>query len=238
MAAAWAVLVVLLAAAQAASAAPATAPAFLWAPKNYGRSDDTKEVVHYQTVSSKSLAKSVLAEGGWSNFICSREAAQRNVDVAVIFIGSTLQSADISKDNQVDPALADRLKLSFTSSNFSMAFPYVSTSDDEKLESSLLSGFAANCNSGFERNDITYTDKCTVSGQDLYKYPNMDAINDLVVSGRANPFGRTGLIVFCSGGFQRLGRLVKSEGELLAQLVELLEHSGAKYTILYCFLSS
>jgi hypothetical protein len=36
MAAAWAVLVVLLAAAQAASAAPATAPAFLWAPKNYG----------------------------------------------------------------------------------------------------------------------------------------------------------------------------------------------------------
>jgi len=114
-----------------------------------------------------------------------------------------------------------------------MAFPYVSTSDDEKLESSLLSGFAANCNSGFERNDITYTDKCTVSGQDLYKYPNMDAINDLVVSGRANPFGRTGLIVFCSGGFQRLGRLVKSEGELLAQLVELLEDSGAKYTILY-----
>ena len=58
-----------------------------------------------------------------------------------------------------------------------MAFPYVSTSDDEKLENSLLSGFADNCNSGFERNDITYTDKCTVSGQDLYKYPNMDAIN-------------------------------------------------------------
>jgi len=111
MAAAWAALAVLLAAAQVASAAPVTAPAFLWAPKNYGRSDDTKEVVHYQTVSSKSLAKSVLAEGGWSNFICSREAAQRNVDVAVIFIGSTLQSADISKDNQVDPALADTLKV-------------------------------------------------------------------------------------------------------------------------------
>ncbi|KAJ1254432.1 hypothetical protein BS78_K062700 [Paspalum vaginatum] len=233
MAAAWAVLAVLLAAAQVASAAQVTAPAFLWAPKNYGRFDDTKEVVHYQTVSPKSLAKSVLDEGGWSNFICSREAAQRNVDVAIIFIGSTLQSADISKENQVDPALADTLKLSFTSSNFSMAFPYVSTSDDEKLENSLLSGFAENCNSGFERNDITYTDKCSVSGQDLYKYPNMDAINDLVVSGRADPFGRTELIVFCSGGFNDLGLRVKSEGELLAQLVELLEHSGAKYTILY-----
>jgi len=37
MAAAWAaVLAVLLAAAQAASAALVTAPAFLWAPKNYG----------------------------------------------------------------------------------------------------------------------------------------------------------------------------------------------------------
>jgi len=36
MAAAWAVLAVLLVAAQAASAAPVVAPAFLWAPKNYG----------------------------------------------------------------------------------------------------------------------------------------------------------------------------------------------------------
>jgi len=36
MATAWAVLAVLLVAAQAASAAPVVAPAFLWAPKNYG----------------------------------------------------------------------------------------------------------------------------------------------------------------------------------------------------------
>jgi len=59
-----------------------------------------------------------------------------------------------------------------------MAFPYVSTSDDEKLENSLLSGFAENCNNGFERNHITYTDTCSVSGQDLEKYTNMDAINE------------------------------------------------------------
>jgi hypothetical protein len=57
-----------------------------------------------------------------------------------------------------------------------MAFPYVSTSDDEKLENSLLSSFAENCNSGFGRNRITYTDTCTVSGQDVKKYHNMDAI--------------------------------------------------------------
>ncbi|PWZ29478.1 hypothetical protein Zm00014a_039155 [Zea mays] len=195
MAAAWAVLALFLVAAQVAAAAPVTAPAFLWAPKNYGfSSDDAKEVVHYQTISPKSLAKSVLEEGGWSNFM--------------------LQSSDISKDKQVDPALADTLKLSFTRSEFSMAFPYVSTTVDERLEDSLLSSFAENCNNGFGRNRVTYTDTCT--GQDLKKYHNMDAINDLVVSGVASrrvnhPSGQTDVIVFCSGGFENPGT-AKSEG--------------------------
>jgi hypothetical protein len=60
--------------------------------------------------------------------MCAKEDAQKNVDVAIVFLGSKLQSSDISKDKQVDPALADTLKLSFTNSEFSMAFPYVSTS--------------------------------------------------------------------------------------------------------------
>jgi hypothetical protein len=66
-------------------------------------------------------------------------------------------------------------QLSFTRSEFSMAFPYVSTTVDERLEDSLLSSFAENCNNGFGRNRVTYTDTCT--GQDLKKYHNMDAIN-------------------------------------------------------------
>ena len=57
-----------------------------------------------------------------------------------------------------------------------MAFPYVFTSDDEKLENSLLSGFAENCNSCLERNRVTYTDTCTVTGQDLKKHHSMDSI--------------------------------------------------------------
>ncbi|OEL20045.1 hypothetical protein BAE44_0018937 [Dichanthelium oligosanthes] len=191
MAAAGAVLAVLLLAAQVASAAPAVAPAFLWAPKNYGFcSNDAKEVVHYQTVSPKILAKSVLEEGGWSNLM--------------------LQSSDISKDKQVDPALADTLKLSFTSSEFSMAFPYVSTTDDEKMEDSLLSGFDENCNSGFERNRITYTDTCTVTSEDLKKHNSMDSIRDFVTS-----------------------RMGNSPRDLLSELVAMLKKSGAKYTILY-----
>eukprot|EP00267_Zea_mays_P053539 XP_020406677.1 uncharacterized protein LOC103652033 [Zea mays] len=99
-------------------------------------------------------------------------------------------------------------QLSFTRSEFSMAFPYVSTSVNEKLEDSLLSSFAENYNNGFGRNRITYTDTCT--GQDLKKYHNMDAINDLVVSGVASrrvnhPSGQTDIIVFCSGGFENPG---------------------------------
>jgi hypothetical protein len=39
--------------------------------------------------------------------------------------------------------------------------------DDDKLESSLLSGFVENCDSDFQGNHITYTDTCTVSGEDL-----------------------------------------------------------------------
>ncbi|KAK3139214.1 hypothetical protein QOZ80_5AG0379670 [Eleusine coracana subsp. coracana] len=235
MAAAWAVLaVVMLLAAQAASGAPVMAPAFLWAPKNYGfSSDGAKEVVHYQTISPKGLAKSVLQEGGWSNLVCSREDAHKDVEVAIVFLGSKLQSSDISKDKQVDPALADTLKLSFTSSEFSMAFPYVATTDDEKLENSLISGFTENCNSGFEGMHITYTDTCAVSGQDLKMHHNMDSVNDLVMARMGNnPSGQTDLILFCGGGFEDLDS-AKSEGELLSELVAMLKKSGAKYTILY-----
>ncbi|KAK3118283.1 hypothetical protein QOZ80_9BG0696660 [Eleusine coracana subsp. coracana] len=234
MVAAWAVLAAMLLAGQVASAAPVMVPAFLWAPKNYGfSSDGAKEVVHYQTISPNGLAKSVLQEGGWSNLVCSREDAHKDVDVAIVFLGSKLQSSDISKDKQVDPALADTLKLSFTSSEFSMAFPYVATTYDEKLENSLISGFAENCNSGFEGKHITYTDTCAVSGQDVKKHHNMDSVSDLVMARMGNnPSGQTDLIVFCSGGFEDLDS-AKSEGELLTELVALLKNSGAKYTILY-----
>ncbi|XP_047087572.1 uncharacterized protein LOC124699292 isoform X2 [Lolium rigidum] len=211
-----AVAVMLLATWHLAAAAPLTAPAFLWAPENYGL-DEAKEAVHYQTISPASLAKSVLDEGGWSKLVCSREGSHKNVDIAVVFLGSKLQSSDMSKDKQVDPSLADTLKVSFARSEFSMAFPYVAMADDDKLESSLLSGFVENCDSDFQGNHITYTDTCT----------------DLVMSrmGR-NPGGKTDLIVFCNGGFKDLDN-AKSEGELLSELVAVLKKSGAKYTVLY-----
>ncbi|KAM3312121.1 hypothetical protein ACQJBY_032236 [Aegilops geniculata] len=108
--AAVAVMMLVAAHLAVAAAAPVTAPAFLWAPENYG-SHETKGVVHYQTMSPASLAKSVLDEGGWSNLVCSREGSYKNVDIAVVFLGSKLQSSDISKDKQDDPSLADTLKI-------------------------------------------------------------------------------------------------------------------------------
>lgn len=225
-----ALAVMLVAAAQVAVAAPVMAPAFLWAPKNYGLSpNEAKEVVHYQTISPKSLADSVLEEGGWSNLVCSKDGPQKNVDVAVLFLGSKLQSSDISKDKQVDPALADILKLSFSSSEFSMAFPYVAMSDDEALENSLLSGFTENCEDGSGGNHITYTDTCTASSESVKKHLNMDSVQDLVKSRMGNN-QPTEVIVFCSGGFKDNA---KSEGQLLLDLVSVLDKSGAKYTVLY-----
>ncbi|CAM0950406.1 unnamed protein product [Alopecurus aequalis] len=233
MAAIWvAVAVMLVAAAQVTAASPVTAPAFLWAPKNYGlSSDEAKEVVHYETISPKSLAKSVLEEGGWSNLVCSKDGPQKNIDVAVLFLGSKLQSSDISKDKQADPALADTLKVSFSSSELSMAFPYVAMSDDEVLENSLLSGFTENCEDSSQGNHITYTDTCVTSSESMKKHSSMDSIQDLVKSQMGNnPTGQTELIVFCSGGFKDS---VKSEGELLSEVVSVLNKSGAKYSILY-----
>ncbi|KAF0919354.1 hypothetical protein E2562_029302 [Oryza meyeriana var. granulata] len=233
MAAAWAAVAAMLLLAQVSAAAPVTAPAFLWAPNNYEFSSDVaKEIVHYEIVSPKNLAKSVLEEGGWSNLVCSKEDHEKSVDVAVLFLGSKLQSSDISKDKQADSTLADMLKNSFTSSEFSMAFPYVAMSDDDKLETSLLSGFAESCNNGFGDNHITYTDTCSVS-EDLKKHHDMDSIHELVMSQiEKSPSGKTELIVFCDGGFKDLDN-AKSEGELLSELVALLKKSGAKYTILY-----
>ncbi|KAI4963496.1 hypothetical protein ZWY2020_014008 [Hordeum vulgare] len=203
MAAVWmALAVMLVAAAQVAVAAPVTAPAFLWAPKNYGLSpNEAKEVVHYQTISPKSLADSVLEEGGWSNLVCSKDGPQKNVDVAVIFLGSKLQSSDISKDKQVDPALADILKLSFSSSE-------------------VFHGIPLCCHT-----------RSAASSESMKKHLNMDSIQDLLKSRMGNnPSGPTELIVFCTGGFKDNA---KSEGQLLLDLVSVLDKSGAKYTVLY-----
>ncbi|XP_072968318.1 uncharacterized protein [Typha angustifolia] len=214
---------------------PTTAPAFLWSPRSYGLSHGSaKEVVHYRTISPKDLAKSVLEEGGWSNLVCSGISDHGNVDIALVFVGRKLQSSDISKAKQLDPTLVDTLKISFTSSNFSMAFPYVAISDEEDtLESLLISGFAENCGNGLGVNRIASMGACSIDGENLNKLHNLHSIHDFVTSRmETRVAGQTDLIVFCNGVLQNLDH-GKSEGEILSELVSFLEQSGATYTILY-----
>lgn len=69
------------------------------------------------------------------------------------------------------------LQLSFTSSNFSMAFPYVAVSDENDiLENSLISGFAENCEHGLKVNHIAYLDSCSVNGKNLKKLQGLHSV--------------------------------------------------------------
>ncbi|CAL9197484.1 unnamed protein product [Musa hybrid cultivar] len=208
---------------------PVTGPAFLWSPQHFGSSQhDNEEFVDYRTFSPKDLAKSVLSEGGWSNVVCTREKLNDNMDVAVVFVGRKLQTSDISSIKQPDPSLIDILKLSFTTSNFSMAFPYVAIDEQEMLENSLVKGFAENCGQGLGVNRIAYLDSCSLDGGNK-KLEGLHSVHDILASRIS---GRMDLIVLCSGDSKESDRTL-SEGEALSNVVNMLKQSGAKYTILY-----
>ncbi|XP_039136760.1 uncharacterized protein LOC120274076 [Dioscorea cayenensis subsp. rotundata] len=216
-------------------ASPVTAPAFLWSSNGHGLSSHgVKEVINYQAISPKDLAKSVLSEGGWSNFMCSMENHQRAVDIAVVFVGGKLQSSDISKTKFKDQALLDVLKLSFGGSNFSMAFPYVALSEgNDKLEHSLFSGFIENCGHELAVNQIAYLESCSVDGKDLKKLQDLQSLQDFFDSRmEKGKDAQADLVVFCSGGSEEVDQ-TKSEGEILSELVNFLDKSGASYSILY-----
>ncbi|THU48610.1 hypothetical protein C4D60_Mb06t00810 [Musa balbisiana] len=184
---------------------PLTAPAFLWSPQPYRSPHyNNKEFVDYRTISSKDLTKLVLSEGGWSNILCSKESLNENMDVAVVFVGRKLHSSDISSPKQSDASLIDILKLSFTTSNFSMAFPYVAIDEQETLENSLIEGLSG------------LTDKWE---------------DGFSCSSRTS--GKTDLVVLCSGRSEESGH-TQSEGMGgFSDIVDLLKQSGAKYTVLY-----
>ncbi|KAJ0979136.1 hypothetical protein J5N97_014610 [Dioscorea zingiberensis] len=214
---------------------PITAPAFLWSPDDYGLSPHSvKEAVTYQTISSHDLSKSVLFEGGWSNLVCSTENIHRKVDIALVFVGRKLQSSDLSKTKYQDPALLDLLKLSFSQSNFSMAFPYVALSEEkDNLENSLILGFIKNCGHPLEVNHVAYMESCALGGKDLRKLQDLESLQDFVGSRMENGGNeKADLVFFCNGNSQELNQ-AKSEGKILLELVNFLDQSGASYSILY-----
>jgi len=165
--------------------------------------------------------------------MCSGENSNQNVDIALLFVGSKLQSSDVSKIKHVDPALLELLKVSFTSSNHSMAFPYVAPSDEkDALENSLVSGFIDGCGEGFGANHIAYLDSCSVDHEGIKKLQGMHSVMDFVGSRmETGGSGQTDMVVFCSPSTE--SDHVLSEGEALSDLVRFLDQTGAKYSVLY-----
>ncbi|KAJ7955464.1 2-C-methyl-D-erythritol 4-phosphate cytidylyltransferase [Quillaja saponaria] len=213
-------------------ASPSTVPAFVWSPYlSLFPDKELKEAVNYQIIPSKDLAKSVLTEAGWSNILCTGKKLQKPLDLAVVFVGSKLQSSDISASKHADQPLLEMLKASFTGSNFSLAFPYVSASEEEAMENLLVSGFAENCVHSLEMRNVALIGSCSIEDGNNKKNVALGSVQEYLVSRmKERHEEQTDLVVFCSSG-SHSAKL--SESEIFSDLISSVEQSGAKYVVLY-----
>ncbi|XP_027354946.1 uncharacterized protein LOC113864911 isoform X2 [Abrus precatorius] len=217
-------------------ALPSTVPAFLWSSHYQGSDNELKESVNYQVISPKDLAKSVLSEAGWSNFLCKGKNYQEPLDLALLFIGKELQSSDLSLNKHADSALLDMLKISFTRSNTSVAFPYVSASEDADLENLLVSGFAEACGDDMGISNVAFLGSCSMDATRHDKNAALHSVQEYLTKRMEDSHGgKTDLVVYCNGGSQTLKNAdsTQSEGEVLSNLISSVEESGAKYAALY-----
>ncbi|CAJ2655230.1 unnamed protein product [Trifolium pratense] len=217
-----------------------TVPAFLWSSHyNLVSDNGLKESVNYQVISPKDLAKSVLSEAGWSNFLCKGKKSQDPLDLALLFVGGELQSSDLSLNKHASSALSDLLKDSFVRSNTSMAFPYVSASEDVNLEDSLVSGFAEACGDDLGIGNVAFLGSCSMGNGNHEETPasrSVQVINAYLTKRMEESHkGKTDLVVFCNGQSQASKDVdrTQSEGEVLSELISSVEESGAKYAVLY-----
>ncbi|KAF7833696.1 putative transmembrane protein [Senna tora] len=218
-------------------ASPSTVPAFLWSPHHELVSNNGLEgTVNYQVFSPKDLANSVISQAGWSNLLCKGKEVQKPLDLALLFVGRELHSSDLSLNKKADPALLDLLKTSFTRSNFSMAFPYVSASEEEKLENLLVSGFAEACGHDLGIGNVAFLGSCAVEDANHEESAALHSIEDFLTKRKEeSDKGATDLVVFCNGDSLPSKNVdsAQSEGEILSKLVSSVEQSGAKYSVLY-----
>jgi hypothetical protein len=214
------------------SASPSTVPAFLWSP----HLQSANKAVNYQVISAKDLVGSVFTQGRWSNFLCSGKKVQQGVDVAFVFIGRELLSSDVSSNQNSDPALVNTLKNMYTASNFSMAFPYISAPEEERMENLLLSGLKEACPHNVGLNNIVFSDSCFVEDGTIQKLSNVQSFKDhLVARKETRKEGETDLLVLCSEGSESSIQSDQSysDREIISELVTSVEQSGTKYTALY-----
>ncbi|XP_056854396.1 uncharacterized protein LOC130503855 [Raphanus sativus] len=209
------------------ASSPNTVPAFLWSP----HLQDGNEGVNYQVMSGKDLVDSVFTQGGWSNILCSeKKAEQPVVDVALVFIGRELLSSDVSSKSI---SLVNTLSGLFTSSNFSLAFPYIAAPEEERMESLLLSGLKQACPHNVGAGNIVFSESCFVEDGTIQKLSDLQSFKDhLLARKETRKEGETDLVVLCSEGSESKGQS-HSERESISELVSSVEQSGSKYTALY-----
>ncbi|KAL8251872.1 hypothetical protein R6Q59_035565 [Mikania micrantha] len=206
-----------------------TTPAFLWSNiQDGGTPNKAKEAVNYQTLSPKDLAKSVMSEGGWSNLLCSNQRPKESADLAIVFVGR--EPVDISQRKNEDQTLVDLLKVSFTKSTSSLAYPYVSASEENQtLQNSLVSEMAETCGLGAK---IGILESCAVEGGNFEKLADISSVHEYISSTMEKKSnGQTPLVVFCNGRAESLKP--RSEGQVLSELISSVEKTGAKYSVLY-----
>ncbi|KAL5563751.1 hypothetical protein UlMin_033498 [Ulmus minor] len=209
-----------------------TVPAFLWSPHHHRQ----QASVNYQTLSPKDLAKSVLSEGSWSNLLCSGNEVKQPIDLALVFVGTELQSSDVYANKHANGDLVDLLKVSFTRSNFSMAFPYIAASEEETIVNSLLAGFTEVCGNDMRLNNIAFSESCSPGVGNFQKLENLHSVHDYLGSmSEKRTEGKANLIVVChdrSHSHEEVHQ-PSSESEIFAELISSVDQSGANYAVLY-----
>ncbi|WZZ29350.1 hypothetical protein YC2023_012751 [Brassica napus] len=250
---------VALSAIESGIASPNTVPAFLWSPHLQAGNGGMDEAVNYQVMSAKDLVDSVFTQGGWSNILCSEKKVEHPVvDVALVFIGRELLSSDVSSKRNSEPSLVNTLNVSasfplfgnilpfitqisdqlglFTASNFSLAFPYISAPEEERMESLLLSGLKQACPHNVGVSNIVFSDSCFVEDGMIQKLSDLQSFKDHLLSRKeTRKEGETDLVVLCSegSGSNSQSGQSHSERESISELVSSVEQSGSKYTALY-----
>lgn len=216
---------------------PSTAPAFLWSPHQDGYPNRITEGIKYRTLFPRDLAKSVMSEGGWSNFLCSVKAAKKSLDFAVLFVGKELRSQDISRPIKADQSLMNSLRGFFWNSNFSLGFPYVTLlEENEPMENYLISQFLDTCGNSLEMGSIAVLESCAVEGDTFEKLKDISAVQDFMYSKmEKNSRGEGNLIVVCHGASppESVTEVPLSEGEFFSHIMSSIQQLNAKYTALY-----
>ncbi|GAB2299609.1 hypothetical protein Dimus_033671, partial [Dionaea muscipula] len=109
-----------------------------------------------------------------------------------------------------------------------MAFPYVAMREQGTMENSLLTEFYEACDHGLGLSNVILAGSCSVQDQGYEKLVRMGSMHDYLVGTIEMEIkGQHDLIVYCHGD------LDTSERDVFYSLINSLDQSGVKYSVLY-----